>query len=68
MKDNETSLRCNLDMLDKVQEAFHIKELPSKQHATRRYNFKEGDLVLWQVVAPTITEKFFFPTWKDLKN
>ncbi|RDY11318.1 hypothetical protein CR513_04041, partial [Mucuna pruriens] len=62
--ENETKLRANLDMLQKVTEAAHIREFVIKTRVTKMYNrrviprsFKPQDLVLRKVVQKVENNK-----------
>ncbi|RDY11324.1 hypothetical protein CR513_04035, partial [Mucuna pruriens] len=68
---NETELRANLDMLQEVREAAHIREFVIKSRVARLYNrrviprsFKPQDLVLRKVIHKVENNKLT-PKWED---
>ncbi|RDX92426.1 hypothetical protein CR513_25443, partial [Mucuna pruriens] len=68
--ENETKLRANLDMLQEVREAAHIREFAIKTRVAKMYNrrviprsFKPQDLVLRKVVQKAENNKLT-PKWE----
>ncbi|RDX71668.1 hypothetical protein CR513_48942, partial [Mucuna pruriens] len=68
--ENETELRANLDMLQEVREAAHIREFAIKTRIAKMYNrrviprsFKHEDLVLRNVVQKAKNNKLM-PKWE----